>query len=106
MSGPDQQLSLEPNELTDLVKGCKAVKQALGNTKKILKNEKPILKFARESVVSIKHIKKGETYTESNIGTKRPNTGKIPAKNYYNIIGKKAKCDILPNKQLSLSDVS
>ena len=39
MEGFDHKLSLEPNELTDLVKGCKAVKQALGNTKKILKNQ-------------------------------------------------------------------
>ena len=34
MHGPDQKISLEPHELVDLVKGCKAVKLALGNTKK------------------------------------------------------------------------
>jgi len=58
MPGPDQKLSLEPNELVELVKGCHAVKLALGDTKVILSGEKPILKFARESVVSIKEIQK------------------------------------------------
>ena len=32
MSGPDQKISLDPFELTELVKGCKAVKLALGET--------------------------------------------------------------------------
>jgi len=106
MPGPDQKISLEENELFELVKGCRAVKLALGNTKKILKKEKPVLKFARESIVSIKNIQKGEKFTEKNIGTKRPNTGQIPAKKFYQIIGKKAKQMIPLNKQLLYSDVS
>ena len=39
MPGPDQKISLNPFELSELVKGCKAVKLALGETKKILKKE-------------------------------------------------------------------
>lgn len=105
MLGPDQKLSLEPNELIELVKGCNAVKLALGNTKEILNGEKPILKFARESVVSIQEINKGETFTNKNISTKRPGTGKITAKEYYQLIGKKAKRKISFDKQLSWSDV-
>ena len=42
--------------------------------------EKPILKFARESIVSLKKISKGEKFSEKNISTKRPATGDIPAK--------------------------
>ena len=106
MPGPDQKISLEQDELLELVKGCKAIKLALGDTKKILKKEKPVLKFARESVVSIKKIQKGEKFTEKNIGTKRPNTGQIPAKKFYQIIGKKSKQIISVNQQLSYSDVS
>jgi len=106
MPGPDQKISLEEHELTELVKGCKAIKLALGDTKKILRKEKPILKFARESVVSIKNIEKDEIFSEKNIGTKRPNTGQIAAKNFYNILGKKAKHRILNNKQLSYGDIS
>jgi sialic acid synthase SpsE len=106
MPGPDQKLSLEPNELTELVKGCQAVKLALGDTKEILNGEKPILKFARESVVSIREICPGEKFTNQNISTKRPGTGSIPAKEYYQLIGKKAKRSISFDKQLSWSDVN
>jgi sialic acid synthase SpsE len=105
MPGPDQKISLEPFELSELVKGCKAIKLALGSTKKILNKEKPVLQFARESVVSINIIKKGDMFSEKNISTKRPATGSIPAKDYYKIIGKKAKRDISNNRQLSKLDI-
>jgi sialic acid synthase SpsE len=106
MPGPDQKLSLEYNELSDLVKGCKAIKLASGNSKKILKNELPILRFARESIVAKEKISKGEIFSEKNLVTKRPNTGEIPAKKFYSVIGKKAKRDIQKNKQLKRSDIS
>ena len=105
MPGPDQKLSLEYDELSELIKGCKAVKLAMGDSKKILKKELPVLHFARESVVSREKILKGEIFTEKNLITKRPNTGEIPAKNFYKIIGKKAKKNIQKNKQLKRSDV-
>ncbi|HEV2193250.1 MAG TPA: N-acetylneuraminate synthase family protein [Nitrosopumilaceae archaeon] len=106
MPGPDQKLSLEPNELAELVKGCKAVKLALGNTKKILDKEKPILKFARESVVSTKEIQKNEKFTDKNISTKRPGTGPIPARDYFRLIGRRAKRKIQYDTQLSWADVT
>lgn len=105
MPGPDQKMSLNPFELCELVKGCNAVFQALGNSKKILKDEKPILNFARESVVSNYKIEKGEKFSEHNISTKRPGNGPIPSKDYFKIIGKTAKRQIPKNKQLSLNDI-
>ncbi|MCV0366619.1 MAG: N-acetylneuraminate synthase family protein [Nitrosopumilus sp.] len=105
LPGPDQKLSLEPNEFSELVKGCRAVKLALGNSKKILSKEKPILKFARESVVSLKNIPTGEKFSEKNITTKRPATGDIPSRDYYKIIGKLAKRNIPKNVQLSKKDI-
>ena len=105
MSGPDQKLSLEYNELLELVKGCNAIKLALGNSKEILKKELPILNFARESIVTKEKISKGEKFTEKNLTTKRPNTGEIPAKEFYKIIGKKSKENIEKNKQLKIRDI-
>ncbi len=105
MAGPDQKLSLEANELAELVKGCKAVKLALGNTKKILKKELPVLRFARESIVTKTKIKKYEIFSEKNLTTKRPNTGQIPARDFYKILGKKAKNNISESKQLSYRDI-
>ena len=78
----------------------------MGDTKKILKNELPILEFARESVVSKLNIKKNEMLTEKNLTTKRPNTGKIPSKDFFKIIGKKAKRDIPKFKQISYGDIA
>jgi N-acetylneuraminate synthase len=105
MLGPDQKLSLEPDELAELVKGCRAIKLALGDTKKILKKELPVLRFARESVVTKEKISKGDIFSEENLTTKRPNTGQIPAKDFYKVIGRKAKRNIPKNKQLLHSDI-
>lgn len=105
LPGPDQKLSLEPLELAELVYGCRAVKKAMGNSKQILKDELPVLKFARESVVTQENIVKGDILNEENLTTKRPNTGQIPAKEFYKIIGKKAKYNIRKNTQLKYSDI-
>lgn len=105
MQGPDQKFSLTPYELSELVRGCKAVKLALGDTKTILPNEKAILKFARASVVSTKNIKKNEKFSINNISTKRPNTGSIPSKKFYYILGKRAKRAIKANHQLKWEDI-
>ncbi|MCV0430388.1 N-acetylneuraminate synthase family protein [Nitrosopumilus sp.] len=105
MSGPDQKISLDPSELNELVIGCNAVKQALGDSKFILKNEKPIRKFAEASIVTTKTIEKGEKFTLENIGTKRPGTGDLHANKFYEIIGKNAKKSIKPNKQLTWKDI-
>ena len=105
MAGPDQNFSLNPIELSELVKGVRAVSEALGSTKIIQNNEKPIKKFAYASVVSIDSIKKNQVLSESNISTKRPGTGKIMASNFYKILGKKAKHNISKNKQLSWNDI-
>ena len=105
MKGPDQKLSLEYNELSELVKGCNAIKLALGNSKKILKKELPILNFARESVVVREEIVKGEKFTEKNLITKRPNTGEIPAKEFYKVIGKRSKKNLKKNDQLKEGDI-
>ena len=105
MPGPDQNFSLNPNELSELIRGCKAIKSALGDVKTILPNEKQIIKFAHASVVSIKAMQKNEKFTIENISTKRPNTGSISATQFYKILGRKAKKPIKINHQLKWSDM-
>ena len=56
-------------------------------------------------MVSIKNIKKGEKFSKENIWVKRPGTGQIKAKEYFKIIGKKAKQNILSDKQLTELDI-
>lgn len=103
--GPDIPISIDPSELRHLVKGSKAIRQALGGRKTILKEEKPTIDFAYACVVTIKNIKQGEYFTKENLWVKRPGTGEIKAENYESILGKKASIDIKENQQLKWNDL-
>jgi N-acetylneuraminate synthase len=103
--GPDIQVSIDPNDLKDLLIGSNAIHESIGGYKTILKDEKPTINFAYSCVVSIANIKKDEIFSEKNIWVKRPGTGKIKAENYKKIIGKKAKRNILKNIQLTWGDI-
>ena len=54
LPGPDTGISIEPDELNDLIVGTAAVWEARGGAKTILMEEKPVIDFAYASVVSIK----------------------------------------------------
>jgi N-acetylneuraminate synthase len=99
--GPDIQVSIDPNELKDLITGSKAIFHSLRGKKVILPEEKPTINFAYACVVTIKDINKGETFTEDNIWVKRPGTGEIFAKDFENILNKIAKSDIKKDTQLT-----
>jgi len=103
--GPDIPISIDPSELRHLVKGSKAIRQALGGRKTILKEEKPTIDFAYACVVTIKDIKEGEYFTKENVWVKRPGTGEIKAEDYKSILGKKASIDIIKNQQLKRSNI-
>ncbi len=98
-NGPDHKVSIESNELTELVIGSNAIYKSLGETKKILEDEKPIISWARESVVSLVDIKKETIITEDMVWVKRPGTG-IPAKYLDKIIGMKTNTNIPKNSLL------
>ena len=99
-TGPDVPLSIDPKELGDLIRGSKAIFQAMGGTKTILKEENETAKFAYASVVSIKDIKEGDDLTLENIWVKRPGTGEILAPNFNKVINKKSTQMIPKNTQL------
>ena len=98
--GPDIPISINPEELKDLIIGSKAIHQALGGNKTILKEEKPTIDFAYACVVAIKNIKKGEYFTKDNIWVRRPGTGEIKAEKFDEILGKKTIDDIQKNTQI------
>jgi sialic acid synthase SpsE len=103
--GPDQGLSIEPQELRELVRGAEAIYLALGADKVILEEERPVIGFARASVVVVKPIAAGERFTEDNIWVKRPADGEIPAKDFSKVIGKTAKVAMAPDHQLKRSEL-
>lgn len=93
MKGPDHKASLEPSELKAMVNGIRNIEKALGDgIKKPSKSEQKNMDIVRKSIVAIKSIKKGEIFSEKNIGTKRPGTG-ISSIKWYEVIGKTAKKD-------------
>ena len=104
MDGPDQKLSIESEELRELIKGASAIFEASGSEKRILPEERPIINFARESVVAVKDIKKGETFDRNNLRVKRPATGEIPAKDLEKVMGKQAARNIKSDEQIQWSD--
>lgn len=104
-SGPDVPISIDPDELRDLIIGSRAIHQALGGSKTILKEEQPTIDFAYACVVAIRNIKAGEIFDEENIWVKRPGTGQIKAIDYKSIIGKTAKSDIEINSQIRWEDL-
>ena len=90
LPGPDQQGSMEPAELAELVKGIRAIEQARGATKAIQPGEQEVRNMALHSVVSIRDIAAGATIAPADVWAKRPGTG-IPARQLGEVIGRKAK---------------
>lgn len=99
-AGPDVPISMNPDELQQLIEGSRIIHQALGGTKDILNDEKPTIDFAYACVVAIRDIRAGEIFDYNNIWVKRPGTGEILAKSYKDVLGKKAGIDIPKDKQL------
>jgi N-acetylneuraminate synthase len=103
--GPDTGISIEPDELKDLIDGAKAVWQARGGHKDILPEEQPVIDFAYATVVSIAPIRAGEAFSLANVWVKRPGTGPLRADRFNDIIGKRATRDVAPERHISPGDV-
>lgn len=103
--GPDIVCSMTPNELSDLIQSAKEVAQMRGGVKEATREEQVTIDFAFSTVVTIKDITEGETFTEKNVWVKRPGTGEIKAVHYENILGKVATKKISANTHLEWSMV-
>lgn len=80
LPGPDQKLSLEPDELKQLINEIRIVELALGNgIKRPVKTEKPIANLVRRSLVAACNIPAGILLARKHIAIKRPGTGLPPA---------------------------
>ncbi len=105
MPGPDQNVSIDPVGLCDLVVGIRKIEKAMGSEKQIHDLEKPIMQWARRSIVTIKDIKQGDILSYDNIWCKRPGTG-IPSKEIFEIVGSIATNDISKDSLLNYADFS
>lgn len=93
MSGPDHTASLEPAELSQMIKKIRIAEKILGNGKKEPRpSEIPNIAVARKSLVAGREIKKDELFNEKNLISKRPGNGISPMK-YWDVLNTPSKCN-------------
>jgi N,N'-diacetyllegionaminate synthase len=91
LPGPDHKASLEPKELSEMVRAIRNVEAAISGSgvKEPSPSEIKNMFYARKSIVALKQIKKGELLHEGNLAIKRPGNGLSPML-WDEVIGKKA----------------
>ena len=105
--GPDISCSVEPNDVKKIIEASKILfKERGGNKNKLIPEEKVTSDFAYATVVAIKDIKENEILNMENIWVKRPGSGKILAKDFKSLLGKKVNKNIPKDKHLNPDDIS
>ena len=104
--GPDVPISMDPAELADLVRGSRAIFEALGGGKTILPEEQPTIDFAYACVVTIRDVQAGEEFSAANVWVKRPGTGEIKARDFERVLGRSAAHAMPTNTQVRWSDLA
>jgi N,N'-diacetyllegionaminate synthase len=90
LPGPDHAASLEPDELSALVRGVRNIELALGDgIKRPALSEVDNLRLVRKSIVARLPIAAGELFSPANLTTKRPGTGISPMR-WDEVIGRPA----------------
>ena len=94
LPGPDHRASLEPDELMKMVDSIRNIEKAIAGSgkKEPSPSEFKNKAVARKSIIATKAIKKGDEFTETNLGIKRPGTGISPMR-WNEILGKSANRD-------------
>ena len=87
-SPPDYGFSLLPPEFEDMVTGIRNIEKAMMPKASVA----PVRQFCK-SLYAIQDIKKGDTFTDENVGVIRPGNGLHP-REYFNVMGAVAKSDI------------
>ncbi|EOA3785065.1 N-acetylneuraminate synthase [Vibrio vulnificus] len=93
MEGPDHKASLEPDELTAMVKAIRQVELALGSAvKSPTVSEVKNKAVARKSLVASQAIQAGDAFSADNVTIKRPGNGMSPYQ-YWEMLERKASRD-------------
>ncbi|WP_445372573.1 N-acetylneuraminate synthase [Methylomonas sp. HW2-6] len=87
LKGPDHQVSLEPDELKQMVEAVRVVEHALGSPLKVPQPvELKTRDVARKSLVAAEVIAAGDAFSVENLACKRPGTGLSPME-YWRLLG-------------------
>jgi sialic acid synthase SpsE len=102
--GPDQSVSIDIDDLGELVEGVRKIEVALGSEKRVHEREQQIRAWAHRSVVTVQPIAAGTTIAPEMVWTKRPGTG-IPSRQLPEVVGRRARRDLPGNTLLSWDDL-
>jgi N,N'-diacetyllegionaminate synthase len=102
LPGPDHKASLEPAELTALVRAIRNVEEALGNgIKRPTPSELKNRQIVRKSLVAAVPIARGEEFSVHNMAVKRPGTGLSPMR-WDEMLGRHAQRGYEADEQINL----
>jgi sialic acid synthase SpsE len=105
MPGPDHRASLEPAELSAMVRAIRNVEQSLGDgIKAPAPCEAKNIAAARKSVVAERDIMRGERITRENVAIKRPGSGIQPA-DLEKVLGLAVTADIEAGSAVTWEDL-
>jgi N-acetylneuraminate synthase len=101
LPGPDHRASLEPDELTAMVRAIRDVEAALGQSVKApTAAELDTRAVARKSLMAAAAIREGEPFSVENVAARRPGTGVSPME-YWRYMGERAPHAYEPGDLLS-----
>jgi sialic acid synthase SpsE len=102
LPGPDHQASLEPQEVTALVRGIRRVESALGDGRKTCQpNERSTAEVARKSIVAACDIPPAMLIDLGMLALRRPGNGLPPAM-LPQVVGRTSRRAILAGSLISL----
>lgn len=102
LPGPDHKASLEPAELSAMVKAIRNIELALGDgIKRPTESEAKNKPIARKSLVAAQAIRAGEVFSEANLTVKRPGSGVSPMC-WDRVLGRKAPRDFAADELIEL----
>lgn len=101
LSGPDQETSLEPDELARSIDLVRDATQALGDgIKKPTAAEEETRKVSRKGLVAATRLEAGDTLTKSDVSIKRPPTGLSPTE-LAGVVGRTLVKPVSPDEPLT-----
>jgi N-acetylneuraminate synthase/N,N'-diacetyllegionaminate synthase len=103
LAGPDHRMSIEPDELQELVDTIRKTELVLGSPEKtVTRSEEENRIKLRKSIVARTNIPSGTEIKAEMLTCKRPGDGIAPGE-WDNIIGREARADIRENEMISHS---
>lgn len=103
--GPDIEVSMDKNELKELIMQSRQIALMRGGSKEVRPEEEITARFAYASVVASNDIQQGELLTTDNLWVRRPGNGDFLADDYRSLLGKVASKCIIKGAQIKKADI-